>query len=604
MAGDPQDLETLLRVPHIEAEFRPDFSPDGKQVAFSYNPSGAWEIFVLSLDDPMNLHPITSGPGAKFAPRWSPDGGRVMYGRDLDGSEAYDLYLADLESGETINLTPRSPELILPTANWSPDGSLVALVSDQSGRFETKIIPTSGGTAVTTDWRHLKNNDFQDWEAHWSPDGHQLAIVTRAQGQDAETYLVSLDSGEFVPLRDGQGLLHAREPAWSTDGGRIAFSSDREGRYRIGLYDTRSREIIWIAPEDREQTHPHWAPDGNSLVYLRDDGPENEPVIYTLGDRSIRRLSLLPGTYSHPRFTPDGKRVVFLFENESHPPDLWSFDTQRGSHQQLTRSLPKDLEDAAFVAPEYTRYIGMDGASVPALVYRPPGSADPGPAVVYVHGGPSWLSRRCWSPVVAHMVDRDWLVLAPNYRGSTGYGREWQWANQFDLGGGDTQDVVAGADYLAEEELADPARIAITGTSFGGYLTMTSMTKYPDRWAAGSAVVPFLNWFTEYENEREDLRHWDRENMGVPEADKALFRERSPFFALDRLRAPVQLIAGENDPRCPASESVEAAKALQEEGIGHELVLLRDQGHGALLTDSLVKTEKRRMAFLARVLEG
>lgn len=176
-------------------------------------------------------------------------------------------------------------------------------------------------------------------------------------------------------------------------------------------------------------------------------------------------------------------------------------------------------------------------------------------------------------------------MLAPIYRGSTGYGRAWQLANRFDLGGSDTQDVVAGADYLARHALADPARMAVTGTSYGGYLTMTSLTQYPDRWAAGSAVVPFLNWFTEFANERSDLQQWDRENFGDPETDRDLFHERSPFFFLDRIAAPVQLICGAHDPRCPASESMQARDELQAQGKHCDFVLYADEGHGFLKTE-------------------
>lgn len=597
------DLQALLRVPYIDTEFRFEISPDGGQVAFPYNRSGAWEIYILPLDDPGGLRPITAGTGAKFAPRWSPDGRKLIYAIDLDGSEAYDIHRIDLASGEAENLTPHTPELILPMVHWAPDGSAIALVSDRSGQFETHVVPIDGSERAITPWRHPPASDFQDWEAHWSPDGGRLAIVTRAEGQDAEIFLLSLETGGASMLRDRDGPLHAREPAWSLDGTRIAFSSNRDGRYRIGVYEIISGKTVWLPQEDMEQGSASWAPDSGSLAYLRADGPENEPAIYDLDTRSIRSLSIQPGTYTHPRFTPDGRQVLFLFENESHPPDLWSFDIARGGYLQLTRSLPEQLADAHYPAPEYVVYPGMDGARVPALLYRPSGRIKPGPAVLYVHGGPSWLSRRCWSPVVAHMVSRGWLVLAPNYRGSTGYGRDWQWANRYDLGGGDTRDVVSGADYLLKQGWADPHRTVVTGASYGGYLTMTSMTGFPDRWAAGSAEVPFLNWFTEYENEREDLRHWDRENMGVPEEKEALFRARSPFFALEQLRAPVQLIAGENDPRCPASESVEAAKVLRDRGIEHELVLLRDQGHGALVTEDLVETETRRIEFLARALE-
>lgn len=202
------------------------------------------------------------------------------------------------------------------------------------------------------------------------------------------------------------------------------------------------------------------------------------------------------------------------------------------------------------------------------------------------------------------MLSRGWTVLAPNYRGSTGYGREWQLANRFDLGGGDTRDVVAGADYLVREGLADARRVAVTGRSHGGYLTMTALTGYPDRWAVGSAVVPFLNWFTSHENVREDVRHWDVENMGDPVTHHDLWVERSPFFFLDRIQAPVQLICGAHDVRCPAVESLQARDTLRALGKEVSLALYPDEGHSFLRRENVIDAEERRAAFLAAVLDG
>jgi dipeptidyl aminopeptidase/acylaminoacyl peptidase len=201
------------------------------------------------------------------------------------------------------------------------------------------------------------------------------------------------------------------------------------------------------------------------------------------------------------------------------------------------------------------------------------------------------------------MVSRGWAVLAPNYRGSTGYGREWQLASRFDLGGVDTEDVVAGANYLEKEGIADPARIAVTGRSWGGYLTMACMTMYPERWAAGAAVVPFLNWFTSHENSREDLQHWDRENFGDPVEDYDLWHARSPYFFLGRVKAPVQLICGAHDVRCPASESKQAYEELIAQGKTCDYVLYPDEGHSFLKMENLIDAKRKRAEFLAAHLE-
>jgi dipeptidyl aminopeptidase/acylaminoacyl peptidase len=299
--------------------------------------------------------------------------------------------------------------------------------------------------------------------------------------------------------------------------------------------------------------------------------------------------------------------MVFVFDNPRRPGDLWRLDLAVGEFCPLTHSLPDGLNPTAFVMPEHITYAAPDGQAVPALLYLPGGRgrclAEKPPAVVVIHGGPSWLFQFLWYPIMTHLASRGWVVLAPNYRGSTGYGRAWQLANRFEMGRLDTQDVNAGAEYLVREGLADPQRIAVSGRSHGGYLTMSCLVTAPELWAGGSAVVPFLNWFTSHAASREDLKHWDIENMGHPSQYADLWRERSPFFFLDRIQAPVQLIGGANDPRCPPGEAVAAHEALLALGKDAELLLYPDEGHAFLKIENVIDHELRRAAFLARALK-
>ena len=592
-------LEALLRVPYVDPYTGFDISPDGTQVAFSWNPTGQWEVYLMPLNGSAPPRQITTGPGGKFAPRWSPDGGRIGYVLDLDGSELYDIHIYDPAVNQHTNLTPDTPDAIQPHTCWSPDGSQIAFISNRSGRFDTYVMPATGGPA-----RLVLSLPYPDSEAQWSPDGRWLAIVADTHGQDYGTFIVSAEGGKPRTIADASGPISAKDARWSPDSTRIAFSSDVHGFFDVGIYELETERITWVTEGEGDKEQPTWSPDGRRLGYVFSEGPVTALAVLALGEDALATHQVEPGVHYRPCFTPDGTHLVFVFDNPRHPGDLWLLSLADGSFHQLTRSLLPDLQDGPFAMPTEVRYPSQDGQSVPALLYRPPQVEGLPPAIVYIHGGPTWLTQVTWDPLVQHMVSRGWAVLAPNYRGSTGYGRAWQLANRFDMGGGDTKDVVAGADYLAREGLADPDRIAITGASWGGYLTMTSLTQYPDRWAAGSAVVPFLNWFTGHANSREDLQHWDLENFGDPEKDHDLYYERSPFFFLDRVTAPVQMICGAHDVRCPASESIQAREALVVQGKECDLVLYEDEGHSFLKTENIVDAKKRRVAFLADVLES
>jgi dipeptidyl aminopeptidase/acylaminoacyl peptidase len=614
MAGQFLSLETLLAIPYVQPDEWFDLSPSGAEVAFAYNLSGQWEIFLAKLDGATPPGQITTGPGGKFCPRWSPDGQRLAYVLDVDGSEEFDIWVYCLATGAHFNLTADTPDAILSEYTWSPDGSRIAFISNRSGCFDTYVMPVpSMDPAIATSTPSLApqreasivfRSPFPDRGVRWSPDGRWLAITYKGSGQDWETFIVPVEGGEPHLIAQAGAPMHARHPCWSPDGKRVAFAANPDQYFDIGIYEPGSDRIAWVTEGEGDKKNPAWSPDGRQLTYVVSRGPVTSLAVLDLESQARVIYEVGPGMHYQPRFTTDGTHLVFLFENPCHPCDLWLLSLSDGGLRQLTNSLPPDLGEAGFAMPQSVVYPSLDGHDVPALLYRAPGPGTGRPAVVYVHGGPDWLTEVTWRPLVQHMVGRGWTVLAPNYRGSTGYGREWQLANRFDLGGGDTQDVVAGAAYLVREGLAAPSRIAVTGESYGGYLTMTSLTQYPERWAVGSAVVPFLNWFTAFANERDDVQYWDRENFGSPDKDADLFHERSPFFFLERISSPVQLICGASDPRCPASESVQAHDALVALGKKCELVLYEDEGHDFLKIENLVDAEKRRVTFLGEVLEG
>jgi dipeptidyl aminopeptidase/acylaminoacyl peptidase len=305
----------------------------------------------------------------------------------------------------------------------------------------------------------------------------------------------------------------------------------------------------------------------------------------------VREYQIGAGVHAQPQFVADG--VILLYEDVNHPCDLWKINLEDGSKIQLTNSLEDKMN---FVQPKEIFYASKDGTQVPALLYRAENSKR---AVVYIHGGPNWNLQFSWNPEISYMVAQGWTVLAPNYRGSTGYGKQWQNASRFDMGGVDTDDCAAGAKYLQQNGME---KIAVTGRSHGGYLTMCCLTNYPELFAGGSAVVPFLNWIKSHKNSREDLQHWNTENMGYPEDNEELWIARSPYFFLDKVAAPVQMICGGNDLRCPASEAIDAHNKLLELGKAAELLLYKDEGHSFLNMENIISAEMKRMEFLAKIL--
>ena len=679
------DLAQLLRVPQVHPQF--DISPDDLKLAFSWNKTGEWQIYEMACtraersdseveaDGQGEIEQLTSGIGGKFNPRYSPDGIRLAYVLDVDGSENYHLIIYDFATNQQTDLTPNISHALQPNFCWSPDGGQLAFLSNEHGHFSAYIISAHGGDA-----KLILDTGHPAWQVVWSPDGRHLAVCCETHGQDYGIFIVDLESKEIIKLchseprasngecgeeslplsrrpfavAQGGRPINAHDPKWSPDGRQLAFHSNLHGWFDIAVYDLGSKEFSWLTKSEGDSQSPIFisklnveAPSLDQYAYTQSKGAFNwielchaegrslprsisttipETLTRTatnavwrkcrsqgrdtsreehaglldqgLPQSDITKIQLGKGIHDGIKSTSDLKWMVTTFSSPSQPFDLWMFNVDSVESIQLTKSMPEESSNEEFIMPEEIYYEGMDRVEVPALLFRP--KQIPAPAVVMIHGGPNWHYSAEWNPIMAYFASRGYAVLAPNYRGSTGYAREWQYAARFDMGGVDTRDVAAGAQYLIREGLAIENKIAVTGRSHGGYLTMTCLTQFPELWCAGSAVAPFMNWFKSHDDSREDLQHWNIENMGDPKENYERWYNASPYFFLDKINAPVQLICGGNDPRCPASDSMDARDKLVSLGKRVEFLLYEEEGHEFLKIENVLDAELKRVEFLVK----
>ena len=270
---------------------------------------------------------------------------------------------------------------------------------------------------------------------------------------------------------------------------------------------------------------------------------------------------------------------------------------------QITHSLSGGVRSEDMVEPYLVHYPSKDGKwQISAFVYVPYSAQRNGKnaAVVFIHGGPEAQLQNFIIRPIQYLVNQGYFVIAPNYRGSTGYGKEFQDANRFDLGGGDLDDVISAADWMVKTGYVDTKKIAVVGGSYGGYLTMMAVTKAPDRFAAGVPWIPFVNWFTVFENTSAELREFILANMGDPNKDVARFKERSPIYFVDQIKAPLLLLAGGNDPRCPKTEAEQVAQAIKKRGGTVELKVYENEGHGFTKIENQIDAYTRIAEFLKK----
>ncbi|RPJ56038.1 MAG: hypothetical protein EHM12_11005, partial [Dehalococcoidia bacterium] len=259
-------LEQLLRVPYVDSENGFDISPNGAKVAFSWNLTGRWEIYEASTDGASAPQQISRDTGAKFTPKYSPNGACLAYLVDFDGSENFHLFVHDLAAGQPVDLTPNIDFTLRPNFSWSPDGAEIAFLSSRADHFSVYIMPVKGGEK-----RLALDVGRPAWGVRWSPNGHWLAVEVEWQGQDHAVFIVPLDGSAAYQLGEGDTPLNATHPAWSPDGQRLAFCADPRGWYDIGIYNLECRTVEWVSGGNSDDTSPAWAAAGR-LAYIHRRG--------------------------------------------------------------------------------------------------------------------------------------------------------------------------------------------------------------------------------------------------------------------------------------------------------------------------------------------
>jgi dipeptidyl aminopeptidase/acylaminoacyl peptidase len=648
----PLALDDLLR---IAAVSDPRVSPDGRQVAYVVGRADPERnethsaIWLVPFDggEPRQL---TAGTRRDSAPRWSPSvRGRpsgLAFVSDRGGSS--ELYFLPLDGGEPTRLTGPTegypaPKVEEPT--WSPDGQRIVYVAPGADR-RGEAVPTAEKDPRRrllriTSHRHKRDGEgfhgparkhlwivgldraplqltdgpWDDSQPAWSPDGREIAFVSdRSDDRDRHfeggaLHVVDVATGQVRRLTTESG--RARSPAWSPDGRSIAYVGSP-----VADEASPSDTHLWRVPSGGGEpvclscalgrsvgqrpggyltpSPPVWSGDG--LLYLVNTGGSTD--LWRIG-LDGRLDALTAGEHAASDFSADadGRRCALLVGDPTAPPELFAWD-EAGGLRQLTRTNAELLSELELVRPRRVELARPDGLSVEGWLLPPRGRpAAPVGLVLSVHGGPHNFYGQAWNFDHQLYAACGWAVLYANPRGSGGYGEGFAARVIEDWGGGDFDDLIAFLDdaIARADPPIDTARLAITGSSYGGFMTCWTLTR-TDRFAVGVAGACISNLLSFFGTSDIGANWGVRELGGQPHERRELYRERSPISHVERIRTPLLLYHGESDLRCPIEQSEQMFSALHSLGRPVELLRIPGEAHGALASGSPVhRLEARRV---------
>ncbi len=562
---------------------------DGETLSdvFTVSAAGGW-LSRITTDRPLAAY------WDDEIPEWSPDGNWLTFG--IHGH----VHIVPREGGLPKKITDFTTSAS--SARWMPDSNGLIVTVERNDADQLLLTDRDGcwPRALTTD------TVGDHWDARPSPDGKFIVFNLRRFDDlnRLDIILLEIATGKQITLY-GKASTRAMSPKWSPDGKWISFISQETGREELYLIKPDGEGLHQLTRMGLDIFQYEWSPSGKQMLVVANRGGSFELMLLALSppgeteSGTTSELRSAAGIHSNPNWARDESFITFEFEGPTLPPDLYRMELPNKKITQLTFSTPPALQamQKKMVAPEVVTYKSFDGLEIPAFLYRP--EKPNGAAILYPHGGPKDQYVFGWDELAQYFTAKGYTYLAPNYRGSTGYGQEFERANYNDWGVGDAQDCLHGAKYLRTFKDIKPDRIGISGGSYGGYMTACSLALDPEHlFACGVMKYGDANLVSSWAQCEKRLRLYTEIFLGHPSANFEAYRKGSPIDDAANVQKPILILHGLLDSVVPPEASEEWVEALRREGKIFEYKTYADEPHGFLRRTNLYDVYERMERFL------
>jgi len=589
------------------------FSPDESKLLISSKETGIFNAVEIDLKTGQQTAMTNSTDNAIFGYGYFPKDNRILYGSDKGGNEITHLYV--LSDGDVIDLIQDSTAKAQ-FYGWSYNQKLMYYASNSrdkrffdlhtvqiDGTSEDKVYPS---TVV------YKNEKGLDPTAI-SNDDRYLALSEEITTNNSNMYLLDTQSGKTELLSAHEGDVQYSAQYFSLDGTKLIYLTNEGSEFMyLASYDIASKTKTKLEEALWDIMYSSLSRNGKYRVVAINNDARTEIKIYdeSSGGKLLKVEGLPEGDITGVNISDSEKLMSFYVSSSKSPSNLFVYNFEKKEVKQLTNTMSKEIDPNDLVAGEVIRFKSFDGMEIPSLLYKPKGLKDGEkvPALLFIHGGPGGQTRLNYSPMIQHLVNHGYAILAVNNRGSSGYGKTFFAADDRKHGDEDLRDCVESKKFLATLPYIDMDKVGIMGGSYGGYMTMAALTFTPEEFKVGVNLFGVTNWLRTLKSIPpwwEAFKKALYVEVGDPNtADSVALYNKSPLFHTDKITKPFIVLQGSNDPRVLQVESDEIVANAKKNGVPVEYVIFPDEGHGFAKKENNIKASEEILKFLDKYLKG